>query len=154
MPPQKEPPFRIIIDSREQLPYEFPGIATVVSTLKSGDYSLEVNGESWGHRVACERKSFSDCWSSMSVNRARFERCVKRLAELDRAAIVVEASLSRLAIPPPYIKRTTSASVIGGLISWSAQFAMPVFFCDSREQAERVTLRFLAAYFKHRGGVQ
>lgn len=149
MPTPKEPPFKIVIDSREQLPYQFDGMATVRKKLDAGDYSLE----GYEHVVSVERKNFSDCWGSMSTGRARFERCVQRLAKLDRAAIVVESSLSRLAIPPPYIQRTTAASVIGGLISWSAQFAIPVFFCDSREQGERITVRFLAAWLKHRRGV-
>jgi ERCC4-type nuclease len=142
-------PFVIAVDSREQQPFDLLGFATMRKTLKTGDYSI-VGMED---RVAVERKSYSDAWGSMSEGRARFERCVKRLAELDRAAIVIECSILQLAIQPSYIQRTTPASVIGGLISWSAQFRLPVFFCDDRLHAERVTVRFLASYFKHRGGL-
>lgn len=146
------PPFTIIIDTREQAPFKFDGLATKRGTLPSGDYSIEVAGESWGHRVAIERKSYSDAWGSMSTGRARFERCVKRLAELDRAAIVIECGLYNLCEQPSRIQRTTPASVVGGLISWSVQYAIPIFFCDTRHLAERVTVRYLASYFKHRGG--
>jgi ERCC4-type nuclease len=145
------PPFTILIDTREKAPFPFAGLTTKRATLKSGDYSIEVDGESWSNRVAVERKSYSDIWGSMSMGRARFKRCVERLAELDRAAIVIECGLYHLCEQPSRIKRTTPASVVGGLISWSVQYSIPVFFCDTRYLAERVTARYLASYFKHRG---
>lgn len=139
-------PFVVAIDTREQTPFPMLGIATMRKTLKTGDYSI-IGLED---RVTVERKSYSDAWGSMSEGRARFERCVKRMAAMDRAAIVIECSLSALACAPSYIQRVTPASVVGGLISWSAQYAIPIFFCDTREYAERITLRFLASYWKHR----
>lgn len=139
----------IAVDTREQLPFEFAGLQTQRCSLKAGDYSI-VGYETC---VAVERKSHGDCWGSMSNGRGRFERCVKRLAELDRAAIVIECSLSRLCERPAQIQRTTVASVVGGLISWSVQYSIPIFWCDNRIMAERVTLRFLASYLKHRGSL-
>lgn len=143
------PPFVLVYDTREQLPFALTGFAAMKETLDAGDYSIL----GYEDRVAVERKSYLDAWGSMSTGRARFERCVKRLAALDRAAIVIECSLTQLATQPGRIERTTPASVVGGLISWSAQYALPVFFCDTREQAERVTIRFLASWFKHRSGL-
>lgn len=148
----KEPysaPFVVAIDTREQSPFPMLGIATMRKTLRTGDYSI-IGLE---HRVTVERKSYQDAWGSMSDGRARFERCIKRMAAMERAAIVIECSLTQLAIQPSYIKRVMPASVVGGLISWSAQFGIPVFFCDSREFAERITLRYLAAFWKHRRDV-
>lgn len=139
---------RIIVDTREQDAFKFEGLQTIRKKLDAGDYSLE----GFEHRVSIERKSHGDCWGSMSNGRGRFERCVKRLAQLDRAAIVIECSLSKLCERPTQIQRTTVASVVGGLISWSVQYSLPVFWCDNKVMAERVTLRFLASYLKHRGG--
>lgn len=144
----KPPPFVFAVDTREQHPFDLLGFAWMRKTLKSGDYSI-IGLED---RVAVERKSYADAWSSMSDGRKRFERCVQRLAELDRAAIVIECGVRELAIQPSRIQRVTPASVVGGLISWSCQYRIPVFFCDDRAHAERVTVRFLASYFKHRGG--
>lgn len=144
----KQPPFTLVVDTREQRPFGFEGFAVQRGTLKAGDYSLL----GYEHLVAVERKSLDDCWGSMSTGRARFSRCVERLAKLDRAAIVVECSLSELAVQHPRIQRTTPASVVGGLISWAAQHSLPVFFADNRVYAERVTLRFLASWWKHRAG--
>lgn len=142
------PPFVIAVDSREQLPFPLTGFAFIRKTLAAGDYSI-IGMED---RVAVERKSYDDAWGSMSSGRARFERCVKRLAAMDRAAIVIECGLTKLATQPSRIERVQPASVVGGFISWACQFQIPVFFCDTREQAERVTVRYLASYFKHRGG--
>lgn len=144
----KAPPYVIAVDTREQLPYPLLGFAFMRKTLGAGDYSI-VGYET---RVAVERKSYDDCWGSMSTGRARFERCVKRLAELDRAAIVIECSLAQLATQPSRVQRVLPASVVGGLISWSCQYQLPIWLCDTREQAERVTVRFLDAWWRHRKG--
>lgn len=141
------PPFVIAVDTREQQPLNFLGFATMRKHLETGDYSI-LGYES---QVAVERKSYTDAWGSMSLGRQRFGRCVERLAALDRAAIVIECSLTKLATQPSYIERVTPASVVGGLISWSCQYALPVYFCDNREQAARITVRFLAAWLKYRG---
>lgn len=143
------PPFIIAVDQREQRPFPLLGFAFMRKLIKTGDYSII----GFEDKVAVERKSYADAWGSMSLGRARFERCVRRMAEMDRAAIVIECSLAALERQPSYIQRTTPASVIGGLLSYSAQFALPVFFCDTREHAERVTVRFLSSWFKHRSGL-
>lgn len=140
----------IIIDSREQLPFVFDGYLTVRKKLDAGDYSLA----GYESAVSIERKSHADIWGSMSTGRLRFERCVQRLAKLDRAAIVIECSLSQLCERPHQIERTAVASVVGGLISYSVQHSISVFWCDNRVLAERVTLRYLASWFKHRGHLQ
>lgn len=138
-------PFVIAVDQREQQPFPLLGFATMRKFLKTGDYSI-IGMED---QVAVERKSYSDAWGSMSDGRARFERCVQRLAAMDRAAIVIECTMVQLAQQPPYIQRVQGASVVGGLISWSCQYRVPVFFADDRLHAERVTVRFLASYWKH-----
>ena len=140
---------RIVIDTREKCPLDFGDVTTVRKTLKTGDYSLE----GYEHLMACERKNWQDAWGSMSAGRARFERCVARLAELDRAAIVIECTLMGLCERPPQIQRTTAASVIGGLVSWSVKYNIPVFFAGNREFAARITLRWLASWMKHRAPV-
>lgn len=139
----------IAIDTREQRPLEFDGMETAVTTLKVGDYSI-VGYES---EVACERKSYSDLWSSMSNGRGRFERCVERLSNLNRAAIIIECSMAEACVQPPQIQRVNTASVVGGLISWSCRYNIPVFFCEDRAYAARVVLRFLASYLKHRDAI-
>jgi ERCC4-type nuclease len=136
---------RIAIDTREQARFMFDGYESYRTTLQTGDYSLEGLTDV----LAVERKSHGDAWAMLTAERKRFERCLERLSALDRAAIVIESSLSDFCIPPPQVKRVNAATAVGSYISWSCKYRLPVFWCDSRRFAERVTIRFLAAYWKH-----
>lgn len=136
---------RIAIDTRENLRYMFDGYESFRTTLATGDYSLE----GFEDRLAVERKNHSDAWGCLTDGRKRFERCLERLALLDRAAIVIEASMAEFVVPPPQIKRVNAATAMGSYISWSTKYRIPVFFAENRQWAERVVLRILAAYYKH-----
>ena len=83
---------RILIDSREQLPFTFERYQaeTEQATLPVADYSLP----SFEDRVAIERKELNDIIAClMNGNRERFERELAKLRFYDLAAVVVEASL-------------------------------------------------------------
>lgn len=135
----------IVIDTREQLPYEFKGFATERKKLGAGDYSLAGCEE----RFAVERKSKEDAYGCVGASRDRFVRCLDRLASLERACIVIEASLSAFAIPPA---RTLIGreQAVGSFIAWSVKYAIPVYWCDSRPYAERFVVKWLAACIKYR----
>jgi len=135
----------IVIDTREQRPFTFSGYDSVIATLSTGDYSLL----GYEDRVAVERKSKEDAYGCVGTGRRRFIDCLKRLAELDRAAIVIERSIEDFAVPPART-RIDARMAVGSYISWSCQYRIPVFWCESRAYAERVTVRFLAAYVKYR----
>lgn len=136
---------RICIDTREQLRYMFDGYESYRATLATGDYSLE----GYESVLAVERKNHSDAWGCLTEGRKRFERCLERLSLLDRAAIVIESSMAEFCVPPPQIKRVNAATAMGSYISWSTKYRIPVFFAENRQWGERVTLRILAAYYKH-----
>jgi ERCC4-type nuclease len=139
---------RIAIDTREQLRYQFDGFESYRTTLATGDYSLE----GYESVLAVERKNHSDAWGCLTEGRKRFERCLERLSMLDRAAIVIESSMAEFVIPPPQVKRVNAATAMGSYISWSTKWRIPVFFAENRQWGERVTLRILAAYYKHCAG--
>jgi len=135
----------IIVDTREQLRYVFDGYDSTRGTLKTGDYSLS----GYEDVLAVERKNHADAWGCLTEGRKRFERCLERLADLDRAAIVIESSMAEFCIPPPNIKRVNAATAMGSYISWSTKYRIPVYWAENRQWGERVTLRVLAAYYKH-----
>jgi hypothetical protein len=115
-------PFTIVVDSREQLPYEFTGmvgqgseslvVPTVVQGLASGDYSIAGMED----QVAVERKSLDDLYGSVTWGRDRFEREIERrnklagdgtsdmatacgLAPTGFAAVVIEATWPEIMNP-------------------------------------------------------
>ena len=83
-------PRRIIVDSREQRPYDFEGFTTVRRALPAGDYSLE----GLETRFAVERKSLDDWVQTVLRARGRFSRELTRLQSYDWAAVVIEGSIA------------------------------------------------------------
>lgn len=121
--------FAIVVDTREQLPWTFQGLFSDtsarggrrpivvdqrVATLQQGDYSLV----GFEHLVAIERKSLPDLFGTLGQGRDRFERELTRLAELDRAAIVIEAPLGG-------IFPTSCVICSGSGIGWDSEPCQP-----------------------------
>lgn len=148
------PPFRIVIDTREQAPFRFTGfnalkhqggkriVVEVVTDrcLATGDYSIA----GMETRVAVERKSKSDLFGSLGRERARFEREVERLNAMEFGAVVVECDWHEIHELPPARTQMTAESVEGSIASWSVKYpAVKWFLCRDRRHAEWMTYRLL-----------
>lgn len=79
----------IIIDTREQLPYDFGGHPSYIRTLKTGDYSLE----GLENLVVIERKRHEEFIGCLGNDRERFQNEIERGSTFRRLHVVVEASL-------------------------------------------------------------
>ena len=134
----------MVIDSREQCPYRFKN--AVVKGLKAGDYSIE----GFEDRIAVERKSREDAYSSLGTGRARFERELKRLSHYEYAAIVIECDLLSFLEAPPFTMMNPKAA-INSLISWSVKYKVHIFFASTRRHARAVTYRMLEKFWKYKG---
>lgn len=133
-------PVRIVIDTREQLPYTFdPGrIQSARRALPAGDYSLE----GYETSVAVERKSINDFVSTVIRSRKRFYRELGLLAEYEHACVVVEASLREI-IQGEYRSNAHPSAVLGAAMSIIIDFGVPVFFCADRQLARRFVEEYL-----------
>lgn len=151
-------PFTILIDSREQHPFPFLGyrcdarqqyrpliIPTKVQGIKSGDYSIE----GYEDRVAVERKSLSDAYSTFCAGRDRFERELERLNAMEFAGVVIEASWpSILKQPPPHTKFSPK-SFFRSVIAWQVRFPKIQWWAaETRWMAERVTFNWLRRFYE------
>jgi len=136
------PQLVVAIDTREQKPYRFARSET--KTLASGDYSL-VGLED---RVAVERKSKADAYASLGHGRARFERELERLARLDYAAVVIEASLPDFLQAPAFSHMNPRAAA-RSLLSWSVKYRVGVFFAGDRRHARALTWWLLEKFWRH-----
>ena len=132
----------VVIDSREQRPYAFEH--SITKPLPAGDYSV------LGHetRIAIERKSHQDAYSSIGYGRVRFEREVAKLAQYNFGAIVIETSLPAFLIRPDF-SRMRPQSAICTLLGWSVRYRIPVFFCGDREHARATTWHLLDKYSRY-----
>ena len=132
----------IAVDTREQRPYRFP--QSEVRALPTGDYSV-VGMED---RVAVERKTKSDAYTSLGRGRCRFHREVERLSSLDYGAIVLECSLEGFMQPPPFSQLHPS-SAMNTLLAWSVKYGVHVLFAGNRRLGNRLTLRLLEKFARY-----
>lgn len=145
-------PFTIIIDSREQCPYTFTSIRADADrqytpievptrriALLTGDYAAQEMP-----RVCIERKSKEDLWSSVSQRRANFIGRLERMtAEMDYAAVVVEAEWHDAVFNPPPWTEYRPKSMSRTIIAWRTRFRVDWWFVPGREFGEVLTFRLL-----------
>lgn len=143
------PGFRIVADTREQLPY-FEGEPWCGrGTLATGDYSLR----GFEGRVVIERKSLPDLYGSVSSGRERFQREFERLAKIPRAILLVEGTYRDIIDPDPEVVRSRMlpTSVEGTVLSWCLRWGVWPIFAGGRRQAERLVFRTLALWYLENG---
>jgi ERCC4-type nuclease len=148
--PDRTPPpldFKIIIDTREQVPFFAQSSFAQRGTLKSGDYSI------FGHEseIAIERKSIQDLYGSCAQGRARFEREFERLAQIPTAILLVEGDWCNIVDPMPGAVRSAMnpTSVEGTILSWCLKYHVLFFPAGPRRRAERLCFRILALWYKN-----
>lgn len=134
-----------------------------------GDYSID----GYEGRVAIERKSPEDFagtllgwerqidtaaaraeWDTRNSvhRRKRFKAELAKLAGMESAAVVIEASLGDcLANAPQWGKRTASENakyLHATAIAWQQEFRVPWIFCDDRRLAELTAFRLLEKFWE------
>lgn len=158
----------VVVDTREQKPYRFPGISNVVrKKLNVGDYTHE----GFEDVYSVERKSLEDLARSVTGDdRDRFEAEIQRASGLDEFAVVVEGSrgtlhnyASRIHNPNgsddlqhgdgPYFPKTHPNSILGTADSWPKKYDPLEFkWLGDRESAKQETLRLLDRWYLAYGG--
>lgn len=134
----------IVIDTREQRPYPFPG--AVPGTLPTGDYSLL----GFEDRIAIERKTKNDAYTSLGRERARFRREAERMSTLQYGAIVIEASVPDF-LRPPLFSQLAPTAAMGSLLAWSVRFGIQVFFAGDRDHGAAITRQLLTKFWHYHG---
>ncbi len=139
------PELVVAIDTREQKPYRFPRSRR--QTLRTGDYSLCGLED----RVAVERKRLEELFTITGRDRERFERELERMAELEYAAIVIEAGLPQI-LRGAAFSHVSPKAVVGSLVSWSIRYRAHVFFAGDRRHANALTRRLLEKFWRYHSG--
>ena len=131
---------KIIIDTREQRPFDFSafGAETMTGSLPTGDYSIA----GMENIVSVERKELSDILNCLGSERERFFRELDRLRGYEAAAIVIESPLAVIAAGR-YRSRINPKSAIQSIIAIQAQYRLPVFFAKDRTEAAGYVFHFL-----------
>lgn len=135
----------VVADTREQEPYSFPSEQFLIQrhALPAGDYSLA----GLERVVAVERKTAEDFVHTVIRDRDRFRKELVKLAEYDRACVVVEAGLDDI-LSGAYRCGAHPASVVGAALSIIIDYGVPVYFCSNRQCACRFTQEYLMRYHR------
>ncbi len=128
----------ILVDTREQDPFEFANLSAEPGTLDTGDYSIR----GLEHLIAVERKSLPDLLNCLGRDRDRFKRELQRLRGFRFRALVIEASHTDLEAGR-WRSQIKPASVLGSLAAWQAQYSLPVMLAGDHEAAAKFAERYL-----------
>lgn len=147
--------YPIIIDSREQKPYSFPGVTTRFEQLNVGDYTVE----GYADEFAVERKTLDDLARSLGTDRDRFENEMERAVEanMDHLEVVIEAPEWYVADyagtkhSPKYYSDIYPNSILGTVNAWPDKYP-PVDFtwAQNRDGGQSETLRLLDKWYVKR----
>lgn len=127
----------VVVDTREQLPWDLSPLQMVGGTLYAGDYSVR----GLESKVAIERKSLPDFLACCGVERPRFEREIIRLRGYDVRAVVIESHWPEIEAAN-WRSQIAPASVIGSILSWVAD-GVPILLAGNRERAAKLVSRML-----------
>lgn len=124
---------RIVVDTREQLPWTFEGqpVTMVRAKLPAGDYSV-VGLE---HRVAIERKSLDDWTGTVLRDRARFYRELELLRSYDFRCVIIEAGIREIVMGKQK-SLVRPEAVLGFIAEVVVAQSVPVYLAGSRAEAQ------------------
>ena len=137
---------KIVIDSREQLPYSFQGFdcSSTSGSLYTGDYSIAGLQE----LIAIEVKhSLSDLICCMTSDRERFKHNLLRLQGFKAKAVIIEANLSDIT-SQNYRSKINPNSIIGSIASWTIRYGVSFIFAGDRKGGELMTFSILNNYYR------
>ncbi len=127
----------VIIDNREQLPWNLAPMKTERGTLPTADYSIL----GLEHQIAVERKSLADLLGCIGGGRDRFERELQRLLAYPSRALIIESTWAEIE-RGDWRQQVDKNAAMGSLIGWCAM-GIPVIMAGNRELAEHFAARFL-----------
>ena len=151
----KHDEFTIIVDTREQLPWEFGNHTTSRTKLDTGDYSIE----GLEHLLAIERKqSVSEI--ANNITEKRFPGFLERLSSIPHRFMLFEFDLDDVYNFPvgseiPKSKwdklKVTNNYILKHLSLINIRYNIHTIFCGDADNAEKMAVRIMrTVYEKYR----
>jgi ERCC4-type nuclease len=134
----------ILVDTREQRPFDLNPYRTKSTTLTTGDYTV-FGLESL---ICLERKSLGDLVLCCGAERERFEREIKRLMGFEARAIIVEAEWTEL-YQRNWRSTLSVKQVTNSVTGWIAQ-GIPIICAGVHASEVAKEFLFLAARRRYR----
>ncbi len=139
--------FALSLDTREQVVARIPlEVPIVVAALPMGDLSVP----GFEQRIAIDRKQLGDFIGCITHDKERFARLLTKMAGLEFAAVVVEATLADVRARK-YRSQVAPAFVVGAAARITTKYGVPVFFCGSGDSTMDFAIRLLRCWWRDRG---
>lgn len=149
----KNEEYTIIVDTREQQPWEFSHYTTASEKLDTGDYSIK----GLENIIAIERKkNVSEI--AANIVESRFKDVLDRMKQVKYPFILLEFSLKDVLIYPIGSNvpkhmwdkiKISSNFILKNITDWEIEHNIKVFFCGSASNAERLaTYLFNKIFYK------
>jgi len=145
-------PFTIIIDTREQTPWEFGFHNTAKHKLDTGDYSIQ----GFENIISIERKrSVSEFANNLSES--RFKDVLERLSKIKHAYMVFEFNIDEIYTFPVGSDipkkmwdklRISGNYIIKRLIEIQLEYGIQVVFCGDAANAERFSVSLMKRIYE------
>lgn len=147
----RTPDICLIQDSREQNGYQpIFQAPCIVQGLEIGDYSVVGLTD----LIAVERKSLSDLLTSVTHERIRFERELKRARHLHRFLVVLETDPATILAGDYQYTKVHPHAVWATIMSWSTKYC-PFVFGGTRAHSARIVEGILSQYaYRHYRAVE
>lgn len=145
------PDFTLIVDTREQRPFNFTKYPVEVQRAKldAGDYSIAGHE----HQIALERKSMADLVSTVTVGHKRFKKEIERSLGYAYFGIIVEEPFTML-LHDAYKgakHNKTAGEVVAKIVNAiRVKYNVDVMFCMDEAEAASLTYHILASYWRNR----
>lgn len=145
---------KIIIDTREQFPYEFKhskSFTKEVRKLDEGDYGLEVDGII--QPIIVERKSAGDLFGTLTKGHKRFINEIKRAKDKNLLMyVVVDApyrSIYEGKFPNSFRSKVKGFVIAKICHSIELKYKIKFVFCQDRQESQRFIQDLFNSFIKH-----
>jgi ERCC4-type nuclease len=139
--------FTIIIDSREQQPWEFAHQTTAVQKLDTGDYSIEGLED-----ILCIERKKSVSEIANNITEKRFKDVIDRMSKYKYPYMLLEFDLDSILTYPVGSEiprrmwnkiKISPNFIIKNLLEFQLLHNISIMFCGSASNAERMSLSLM-----------
>lgn len=144
--------FKVIIDTREQQPWEFERVAYANRKLDTGDYSVE----GYENLLCVERKK-SVGEIATNITEKRFKDVLERMQQYKYSFLIMEFDLEDIYqfpigsnIPKRLWNtlRVSSGFIIKNLLEIQLQYGIHVLFCGDATNASKIALTLMKKVYE------
>lgn len=144
--------FTIIVDTREQLPWEFEGHATSSKKLDTGDYSIEGMED-----IFCIERKRSVAEIANNISEKRFIDVLDRMSKYQHKFILLEFTLNNVldyplgsSVPKKVWSslKINSKYILKYLTMISIKYGVHTLYCGNKDNAETMALSIMKRMFE------